>query len=278
MTGLADAVRGAVASAIGGAPPGASLASPSLPGASAALVALALARIHGGRDIFVVAPGGRECELVFSDIRAFDSRPEQEPLLLPPRGGGAGDDADRDGMRLAFARALASDRAPGAGRIFIVAAPDLSESIPDPDAVEAAGLRRAAGKPSPVPVGLLAPRLMEMGYRRAPETVEKCAFSVRGGLIDIWPPTAPLPLRVDFFGDDIESIHPFEPATQRSRPDAAGEAWIPQCALDVLPGVVPVEKAREGSVFLWLEHDAIAASLARADDGKAATFASLRAA
>ena len=72
------------------------------------------------------------------------------------------------------------------------------------------------------------------GYRRAELTVEPGEFSVRGGIVDLYPPTAQYPLRVEFFGDEIESIREFEPATQRSRRElkrarfgAASEVLLP---------------------------------------------------
>src|SRR5262249_37312810 len=41
-------------------------------------------------------------------------------------------------------------------------------------------------------------------------------YALRGGILDVYPPEADRPLRVEFFGDDVESIRKFDPATQRS--------------------------------------------------------------
>ena len=48
-------------------------------------------------------------------------------------------------------------------------------------------------------------------------------FSLRGGILDVFPPDASEPVRIEFFGDEVESIRPFDPETQRSldRWDAA---------------------------------------------------------
>ncbi|MDI6889491.1 MAG: transcription-repair coupling factor [Thermodesulfovibrionales bacterium] len=59
-------------------------------------------------------------------------------------------------------------------------------------------------------------RLQEMGYRRVPLVSEKGEFSQRGWLFDIFPSTSETPLRVEFFGDEIESIKAFDVDTQRS--------------------------------------------------------------
>ena len=46
---------------------------------------------------------------------------------------------------------------------------------------------------------------------------ERGEFSVRGGVIDLFPPLYPQPVRLEFWGDEVESIRLFDPATQRSQ-------------------------------------------------------------
>ncbi|MGE0161789.1 MAG: transcription-repair coupling factor [Dongiaceae bacterium] len=58
--------------------------------------------------------------------------------------------------------------------------------------------------------------LRQNGYTRSETVNEAGEFAVRGGIVDLFPPGAPQPLRVDFFGDEIESIRAFDPLTQRS--------------------------------------------------------------
>ncbi len=54
------------------------------------------------------------------------------------------------------------------------------------------------------------------GYEAEEAVLEPGQYSRRGELIDVWPHSEPYPLRLDFFGDEIESIHRFDPATQRN--------------------------------------------------------------
>jgi transcription-repair coupling factor (superfamily II helicase) len=54
------------------------------------------------------------------------------------------------------------------------------------------------------------------GYARVNTVLEPGQFSRRGGIVDIWPPAEKLPYRLDFFGDEIESIRRFDPASQRT--------------------------------------------------------------
>jgi len=55
-----------------------------------------------------------------------------------------------------------------------------------------------------------------IGYQRVDTVLEPGQFSHRGGLLDIWPPVEPYPARLDFFGDEIETIRRFDPASQRT--------------------------------------------------------------
>src|SRR5512135_276028 len=54
------------------------------------------------------------------------------------------------------------------------------------------------------------------GYERANTVLEPGQFARRGGILDIWPPAERMPYRLDFFGDEIESIRRFDPASQRT--------------------------------------------------------------
>ncbi len=55
-----------------------------------------------------------------------------------------------------------------------------------------------------------------LGYEHAPVVDAPGLFSRRGGIVDIWMPSRPLPVRVELVGDEIESLREFDPATQRS--------------------------------------------------------------
>ena len=66
---------------------------------------------------------------------------------------------------------------------------------------------------------------LQWGYRRVPLVEEKGEISVRGGIIDLFPPLARHPLRVEFLGDSIETMRSFDPASQRSL-DACEESMV----------------------------------------------------
>ncbi len=58
--------------------------------------------------------------------------------------------------------------------------------------------------------------LMRMGYANVPLVEDRGTFAVRGGILDIFPPNLTTPVRIEFFGDTVETIRAFDPLTQRS--------------------------------------------------------------
>jgi len=65
-------------------------------------------------------------------------------------------------------------------------------------------------------IATLKEKLAEAGMMPAERVLAAGEFAARGGLLDIWPATEDMPLRIDLFGDEIESIRRFDPETQRS--------------------------------------------------------------
>lgn len=67
-----------------------------------------------------------------------------------------------------------------------------------------------------LPPEALCETLQGLGYDFQPEVMDKGEAAKRGGVVDLWSPHHPFPLRLDYFGDEIDSIRFFDPARQRS--------------------------------------------------------------
>ncbi|QTX04152.1 transcription-repair coupling factor [Agromyces archimandritae] len=65
----------------------------------------------------------------------------------------------------------------------------------------------------------IARRLVDLAYARVDMVARRGEFAVRGGILDVFPPTADHPLRVEFFGDEVEEVRAFSVADQRSLPE-----------------------------------------------------------
>jgi len=73
----------------------------------------------------------------------------------------------------------------------------------------------------------LVDHLVGVGYEPAEPVGSVGQLSVRGGIVDIYSPEAPWPVRLEFFGDQIESLREFEPTTQRSRQPVPATRLLP---------------------------------------------------
>src|SRR6185503_5587910 len=67
-----------------------------------------------------------------------------------------------------------------------------------------------------IPLDYLSSHLESIGYERHDPVEMAGEYSIRGGILDVFPPGQDEPLRIEFFGDEIESIRRFDPASQRS--------------------------------------------------------------
>ena len=75
----------------------------------------------------------------------------------------------------------------------------------------------------------LAERLVAAAYTRVDMVEKRGEFAVRGGIIDVFPPTEDHPLRVELWGEDVEEIRWFSIADQRSLEVADHGVWAPPC-------------------------------------------------
>ncbi|MDN3479007.1 transcription-repair coupling factor [Curtobacterium sp. APC 4022] len=72
----------------------------------------------------------------------------------------------------------------------------------------------------------LASQLVDLAYARVDLVTRRGEFAVRGGILDVFPPTADHPVRVDFFGDEIDGVKAFSVADQRSTEDDLGSVEL----------------------------------------------------
>ncbi len=79
-----------------------------------------------------------------------------------------------------------------------------------------------------VPLDDLVRRLADAAYTRVDLVERRGEFAVRGGIVDVFPPTEEHPLRVELWGDDVEEIRWFSVADQRTL-EKAERLWAPPC-------------------------------------------------
>src|SRR5215472_7733149 len=103
--------------------------------------------------------------------------------------------------------------------------------------------------------------LVDIGYTRTDLVERRGEIAVRGGIVDVFPPTEEHPLRVEFFGDEVEEIRQFRVADQRSL-QTVDELWVPPCRELLLTPAV-----RERAKQLAADHPGLADVLGKLADG-----------
>ncbi len=175
------------------------------------LIAALGREVWPAESLLVVAPGAAEASRLSQDLAAFAAG---IPVwLLPPRGviygSGLIPPQLSTGRRHRAMAALA-----GTGPVIIatdVTALQERELLPG---------RR--GEPLMVRKGAapafrqVIDRLAALGYERVDQVEERGQFAVRGGIIDCFPSTDATPLRMEYWGDELEALRRFSPYTQRS--------------------------------------------------------------
>jgi transcription-repair coupling factor (superfamily II helicase) len=103
----------------------------------------------------------------------------------------------------------------GAGRAVVVATrASLDQPAPQPGSLRSVAMTLRRGKGPTMEETI--ERFAAAGYLRVPQVTTRGQFAVRGGIVDLYSWQAQLPLRIEFFGDDVESLREFDIDTQTS--------------------------------------------------------------
>jgi transcription-repair coupling factor (superfamily II helicase) len=122
--------------------------------------------------------------------------------------------ADASGRRLEALAAITALREKPHRAIVLTTVNALLQRVPPADIIAAQTLRAKPG--NQINMNALVARLETAGFDRVPTVRGVGEFAVRGGILDVYAPGAAEPLRLDFFGDTLESVRAFDPATQRT--------------------------------------------------------------
>jgi transcription-repair coupling factor (superfamily II helicase) len=185
-------------------------------GASGSLAAAELAQYlaaNSQRPLLILAEDPRHADQIEAEIRFFsnDTIPVEhfvEWETLP--WDSFSPHQDIISQRLRVLAALPNM----VGGVIIATVGILHQRLPPLDYVAARSLSLVTGQQLPREEFTMS--LIEAGYLRVPQVSEHGEFAVRGSLIDIFPMGTDAPVRIDFFGDDIESLRFFSPESQLS--------------------------------------------------------------
>lgn len=175
------------------------------------------------RPQLVVVAHPQEAVSFSKNLRFFD--PQLDPVILPPF-----DVSPYSGLypnhlliseRMRF---LWRAQRAGPGEIFVTSIEALLEKTLPPKVLADKTLQFQVGDEVPTN---LAEILTGLGFQSSPVVEDAGQFSWRGGLVDVFSPAHTWPVRIELFGDTIESARFFDPETQRSRQEAQQFTVIP---------------------------------------------------
>src|SRR5579863_4504365 len=203
----------------------------SVSGLNPTAKALATVLLHraGGRPLVLVVADNRAAEDIVPVLQSFCSltgaAPPESVVALPTR-----DVLPFQNLsphpEIQEARATALWKI-ATGAASIVVAPVASTAIRLRAPEFYTELARVARRGETVDVEALTRHLNTVGYTAADVVEMPGEYAVRGGILDLYSPEADRPVRIELFGDEIESIRKFDPATQRSSSPADEAVLLP---------------------------------------------------
>lgn len=182
-------------------------------GAVRALLASTLAQLSS--HVLVILPQAVDADLTAGDCQAFGT---SGAIPLPLSASDGTPDSTRDADfadRLQLLQRLRGRQSGDPSPLVITAYVGAAmQAVPTPDSVSGATRTLAVGQR--IDEGEFKQWLAEAGFQSATAVQLPGEFSQRGGILDVYSPDQPTPIRIELFDDEIESIRRFDPASQRS--------------------------------------------------------------
>ena len=185
----------------------------SVPHGAKSYLAAALALAATGERLVWIARDAEIGDRVAEELGAWLGDPSAV-VVLEPRTALAYERselvADETAARVAALAAWRSGRA----RVMVAGVQSLLQHTISPDDLPDAPREIKPG--ARLHQDALLHDLFDLGYSPVPEVAGRGEFARRGGIVDVFPPSMPLPIRIEFFGDEIDSLRAFDPTDQRT--------------------------------------------------------------
>ncbi|MFV2061901.1 MAG: transcription-repair coupling factor [Chloroflexota bacterium] len=207
----------------------------AMPHGAKSYLAAALAQASGERVVWV-ARDAEIADRVADELAAWLGDPAMV-LTLEPRTALAYERSElvRDESAARVATLAAWRGAGSRARVLVASLQALFQRTLDPAALPEDPLTLSQGRR----LGLeqVLRTLLELGYEHVPEVGGRGEFARRGGIVDVFPAGQSLPVRIDWFGDEIDSLRAFDPADQRSSGAVEAATLLPASEFLLGPGI-----------------------------------------
>jgi transcription-repair coupling factor (superfamily II helicase) len=181
-----------------------------------------------GRPALLVSADDRSARDLAADLSAYLG--PRRVRLYPSRGTGYASHVTPPphlvGLRIDALDALRE----GGDAVVVASATGLAEAVPDAS-LRPAGFSISLGEE--IELGAVGEDLVAAGYERAEQVTERGQFAVRGGILDVFAATEERAIRIELFGDEVESMRWFSTFTQRSLGEAERVELAPAAELDL---------------------------------------------
>jgi transcription-repair coupling factor (superfamily II helicase) len=224
-------------------------------GAAGSLPAFLLYHLHNepGAPLCCLVPDEDAAAYLQSDLEQLLGDPEDALLRVPATQKTPYDPEQMSDSTPLIERADALQRlAEGFDGVLVTSVPAVGELVPPPQAVQRETLTVEKGEE--ISLEALADRLLEQDFSPVEFVEEPGEFARRGGILDVFPYAGSYPIRIDFFGDEIDGLREFDPQTQRSVSRLTTARLVPN---------LEREEAARGSIalFEYLPDDTVLATV-----------------
>jgi len=224
-------------------------------GAAGSLPAFLLYHLHRepGAPLCCLVPDEDAAAYLQSDLEQLLNDPEDTLLRVPATQKKPYDPEQMSDSTPLIERADALQRlAEGFDGVLVTSVPAVGELVPPPQAVQRETLTVETGEE--ISLEALADRLLEQDFSPVEFVEEPGEFARRGGILDVFPYAGSYPVRIDFFGDEIDGLREFDPQTQRSVSRLTTARLVPN---------LEREEAARGSIalFEYLPADTVLATI-----------------
>lgn len=185
-------------------------------GLQGSALSYALARVYrqSQRSLLIIMPTHKEA-LALAEELGFFLGEDKDIHIFPPLGilpyYGLSPNVEAVARRMAFLEQMRHRKEAWIGILSISA---LMRRLPDPVLWDQHSEYLVVGEE--VDREALLKKMIDAGYLNAPLVEDPGTFSRRGGILDLYSPQGPYPVRLEFFGDQLESMRTFDPESQRS--------------------------------------------------------------
>ncbi len=202
----------------------------SLSGLHGSSKALVVASISASRNTLAIMSDEEEAGYFYHDLAAL--MPQGRIFFFPSayrRAAKYGQrDAGNEVLRTEVLENMTQADAGSAPYVIVTYPAALAERVARPETMAEHTVALSVGGTYDMPT--LEHRLIEVGFHRTDYVYEPGEFAVRGSILDIYSYAADEPYRIDFFGDEVESIRTFDVTTQLSRQQMTEVSVVPEIA------------------------------------------------